>query len=183
MTIHVGHSPDADDAFMTMQSVPDEDGELAKLADYIAETGPLVKPFAGAKKQLGNEVLPYWFAYNSHKVDPASTLVVKGTDGRQVEVSVVNRYSRTEAVPPVVGHLFRQGFKFEIDGDLVPAEVAQSVINDLQSVLAKHGCLEALSVTSGYMANPEFHARRHIELSPEQNMELNHAVPAQVRVK
>jgi hypothetical protein len=163
--------------------VPDDEGELAKLADYIADTGPLVRPFAAAKKHLADEVLPYWFVINSHKVDPASTLVVRGTEGRQAEVSVVNRYSRVETAPEIAAHLFHQSFKFEIDGDLIPAERAQAVINALQSTLAEHGCLEALSVTSGFVANPEFHARRHIEFSPEQNMQLNHVVPAQVRVK
>ena len=165
--------------------VPDETGQLAQLADYISRTAPLVKPFAGAKKQLGDAVLPYWFEYNEgmkpeHVV---TTLLVNGTEENSVDVSVVNRYSRKEHVPASVMSMFRHGYKFEIDGDKVPAGVAQSVIDELQKVLARHGCLEAMSVTSGYVACPEFHANRHCELTPELNMNLNAEIPAQVRVK
>lgn len=165
--------------------VPDPDGELAPLADYIAETGPLVKPFASAKKQLGEAVLPHWFSENEGKIDPATTMAVKGTDGTiKAEVSMVNRYSRVEDIPDEeVRSMFRQTFGFAIDGDAIPANAAQAVVNDLQEVLAKHGCLDAMSVTSGFLPVPEFHAKRHLVLTPERNMALNKLVPVQARVK
>ena len=80
---------------------------------------------------------------------------------------------------------FRQAFTLEIDGDKLPAEQIQSLLEELQELFAKFQAGDALKVKEGIKPMTEFHALRHTSLTPEQNLAVDQICPiiAMVKVK
>jgi len=88
---------------------------------------------------------------------------------------------------PILGEhtsrYFRQNFKIEIDGDKLPEAHTQELLNELQTLFAKHQALDALNVSESIKPVSEFHAARHVILTPERNFELNQLCPIIAMVK
>jgi hypothetical protein len=82
---------------------------------------------------------------------------------------------------PILGEqtskFFRQAFTLEIDGDKLPTESAQELLNQLQQLFAQYHAADALKVKEGIKPVPDFHTLRHSALSPEQNLALNQLCP------
>lgn len=77
----------------------------------------------------------------------------------------------------------RQSFVIKIDGDLIPAEHAQSLINELQVLFASKKATAALSAKSVLKPTPAFNVERHRIFTPEQNASINLALPIVSQIK
>ena len=132
---------------------------------------------------------PFYFTQASGKVDVASSVSAASPAG-EVLITFPNRYGRLEseaALLPILGEqtstFFRQAFALEIDGDKLPAEKAQELLNELQQLFARYHAAEALKVKEGIKPVPDFHTVRHKFLSPQQNLAINQVCPIIAMVK
>jgi hypothetical protein len=107
-----------------------------------------------------------------------------------VLISFPNRYGRLESesvLLPILGEqtaqFFRQAFTLEIDGDKLPADNAQELLDQLQQLFARYHAAEALKVKEGIKPVPDFHTVRHTALTPEQNLALNQLCPIIAMIK
>ena len=81
------------------------------------------------------------------------------------------------------GEFFRQAFDLKISGDKLPAASSQELLDELQTLFAKYGCLDALEVKAGVKPTKEFHAARHLQLTPAENLALEQACPIIAMIK
>lgn len=173
--------------------LPDPNGEAAKIAARIIERTEQFDALKGALETDKAELklmaaLPY-FELNHGKHDVPSSLSVQSSSG-ELLVTFQNRYSGVESeavLVPILGEhtsrYFRQNFKIEIDGDKLPDAHTQELLNELQTLFEKHHALDALKVSDSIKPVTEFHAARHVILTPERNFQLNQICPIVAMVK
>src|SRR6266851_1350728 len=173
--------------------LPDPNGELAIITARIIERTAQIEVLDGAltidKSELKTLATPFYFTQASGKVDVASSVSAVSPTG-EVLITFANRYGRLEseaALLPILGEqtstFFRQAFALEIDGDKLPAEQAQELLNELQQLFARYHAAEALKVKEGIKPVPDFHTVRHMALSPQQNLAINQVCPIIAMVK
>jgi hypothetical protein len=78
---------------------------------------------------------------------------------------------------------FRQAFTLEIDGDKLPVDNAQELLDQVQQLFARYHAADALKVKEGIKPVPDFHTVRHTALTPEQNLALNQLCPIIAMIK
>ena len=173
--------------------LPDPNGQATAIATRILQRSDEFEALQGALQTDRAELkllatFPY-FQLLHGKHDVPSSLSVPTPVG-EVLVTFQNRYAGLESenvVVPILGdqtsRYFRQSFKVEIDGDKLPAASTQELINGLQDLFARHNALDALKVTDSVKPVPEFHAARHLILTPQQNLALNELCPIVAMVK
>ena len=172
--------------------LPDPNGQATAIAGRILQRSDEFEALKGALETDKAELkmlatFPY-FQLLHGKHDVPSSLSVPTPLG-EVLVTFQNRYAGLESenvVLPILGEqtsrYFRQSFKVEIDGDKLPA-ATQELVNGLQDLFARHNALDALKVTDSVKPVPEFHAARHLILTPQQNLALNELCPIVAMVK
>jgi hypothetical protein len=110
----------------------------------------------------------------------------------EVLITFQNRYGKLESEAPLLpilgdqtSRFFRQAFTLEINGDKLPAEQTQVLLDELQALFAKFHASEALKVKEGIKPVPDFHTLRHTALSPEQNLAVDQvcSITAMVKAK
>ncbi len=167
--------------------LPDPNGQLAIITARIIERTAQIEALDGAreidKSELKTLATPFYFTQANGKIDVASSVSVLSPAG-EVLITFPNRYGRLEsadALLPILGErtatFFRQSFALEIDGDKLPAENTQELLNELQQLFARYHAAEALQVKEGIKPVPDFHTVRHAALSPQQNLALNQVCP------
>jgi hypothetical protein len=177
----------------TYPVLPDPNGQLAIIATRIIERAAQLDAIEGAltidKAELKTLATPFYFAQASGKVDAATSVNVLSPAG-EVLISFPNRYGRLESetvLSPILGQqtakFFRQAFTLEIDGDKLPAENAQDLLNQLQQLFAQYHAADALKVKEGIKPVPDFHTLRHTALTPAQNLALNQLCPIIAMIK
>ena len=182
-----------EDARTTYPVLPDPNGQLAIIATRIIERVAQLDALDGAisidKQELKTLATPFYFGQASGKVQPATSVNVLCPVG-EVLISFPNRYGRLDCetvLLPVLGEqtskFFRQAFTLEIDGDKLPAESAQELLNQLQQLFGQYHATDALKVKEGIKPVPDFHTLRHAALTPEQNLALNQICPIIAMVK
>jgi len=182
-----------EDARTSYPVLPDPNGQLAVIAARILQRTEQIEALDGAleidKAELKTLATPFYFTQASGKLDIASSVSVPCPAG-EVLVSFPNRYARLEsetALLPILGEqtarFFRQAFTLEIDGDKLPAEHAQELLEELQQLFNRYQAADALKVKEGIKPVPDFHTTRHTALSPEQNLALNQVCPIIAMVK
>ena len=173
--------------------LPDPNGQLAVMATRIIERSAQIEALSGAlaldKSELKTLATPFYFAQANGKVEVASSITVLSPTG-EVLISFPNRYGRLESesvLLPILGEqtaqFFRQAFTLEIDGDKLPADNAQELLNQLQQLFARYHAAEALKVKEGIKPVPDFHTVRHTALTPAQNLALNQLCPIIAMIK
>ena len=173
--------------------LPDPNGQLAVMATRIIERTAQIEALDGAlaldKAELKTLATPFYFAQASGKVEVASSINVLSPAG-EVLISFPNRYGRLESeavLLPLLGEqtaqFFRQAFTLEIDGDKLPADNAQELLDQLQQLFARYHAAEALKVKEGIKPVPDFHTVRHTALTPQQNLALNQLCPIIAMIK
>jgi len=127
-------------------------------------------------------------SHGRHEVP--SSISIRADNAGEVLVTFQNRYSQLPDEAPLVGILgdqmeqfFRQAFELKIVGDKLPEAHAQDILNELQEVFGKYNALDALEVKAGIKPLKEFHAARHLSLTPEQNLRIEEACPIIAMVK
>lgn len=172
---------------------PDARGEAAEIAARIIERTADFEALKGAletdKAELKFLTTPFYFEANRGRAEVPSSISVQSPKG-EVLVTFQNRYARLESetvLMPVLGErtgeFFRQAFEFKIDGDKLPQDRAQDLINELQELMNRYGALDALEVKDSIKPTPDFHAKRHTLLTPEQNLQVDAACPITATVK
>ena len=166
---------------------------MAIIAARIIERAAQLDALDGAlsidKQELKTLATPFYFGQASGKVEPATSVNVLSPAG-EVLISFPNRYGRLESetvLLPILGEqtakFFRQAFTLEIDGDKLPAESAQDLLNQLQQLFERYHAADALKVKEGIKPVPDFHTLRHTALTPEQNLALNQLCPIIAMIK
>jgi hypothetical protein len=170
-----------------------EDPAVAELAARIIERQAQFDALEGAlktdKAEIKVLVSPFYFTHNHGKLEVPSSVSVRSPAG-EVLVTFQNRYAKLadeKALLPILGErtgaFFRQAFKLTIDGDKLPLDKAQELLGELQELFARYQASDALEVTEGVKPCPDFHARRHIALNPEENLALDQACPIVAQIK
>src|ERR1019366_1957551 len=175
--------------------LPDPQGQYAAIAARIIDRAAQVEALAGAldvdKAELKTLATPFYFTNGQGKLDVPSSVAVPCASG-QVLITYQNRYGKLESEEPLLsilgqqtGRFFRQAFTLEIDGDKLPADQTQGLLEELQELFAKYQASDALKVKEGIEPVTEFHALRHTTLTPEQNLAVDQICPiiAMVKVK
>ncbi len=178
---------------------PDSTGKAAETAALIIDLGAKFDAIEGAlksnKKFLAQLVRPHYFASLAQRVEIPSSIAVNCKDHNGLPAGVLvgfqNRYKLLsddaatgvcyeQRLAKVLGdrvpEFFTQSFTIKIDGNLIPASAAAPLVEELQSLFARHNALDALSVTDGLQPVPDFHARRHSALTPEINLRLEETI-------
>jgi hypothetical protein len=180
--------------------VPDPNGDVAKMVSEVIKLTAEKKAIEGGLKLAKGEVggsdglVPlarkFFLDSTSGKADVPSSVEAVCDDG-SVLVIMQNRYKACEdeaALAAVIGkanvnRYFYSRFKVEVDGDKVPEAVAQTLIDEMAALFAKHGCTDALSAKSVTIPKPEFHESRHTVLTKDQNAKVDELCPPVVAVK
>ena len=173
--------------------LPDPNGQMAVIATRIIERSVQIEALDGAlsidKSELKTLATPFYFTQACGKVEVAGSVSVVSPAG-EVLITFPNRYGRLESEAPLLPILgehtakfFRQAFTLEIDGDKLPADNAQGLLNELQQFFARYHAAEALKVKEGIRPAPDFHTVRHTALTPEQNLALNQLCPIVAMIK
>jgi hypothetical protein len=178
----------------TYPAIPDPEHTVAPMADQLAEEIAEFKALEASVLTLKGELIALgrqqFYAANHGKADPYSSVEARG-DKSIILVSFQNRYPGSadpEQVTEIIGDAaaayFRQSFALKIDGDKIPADEAEEVIQAIAEILASHNCGDALSAKAVICPNAEYHTARH-KFTPEQNLQLDRLVPpvAVVRIK
>jgi hypothetical protein len=140
----------------TYPVLPDPNGQLAIIAARIIQRAAQIDALEGVlsidKSDLKTLATPFYFAQAQGKVEATSSLKVLSPAG-EVLISFPNRYGRLESeavLLPILGEqtarFFRQAFTLEIDGDKLPVENAQDLLNELQELFARYHAADALQV-------------------------------------
>ncbi|MEY2411062.1 MAG: hypothetical protein QOF48_3732 [Verrucomicrobiota bacterium] len=173
--------------------VPDPNGELAIIAARIRqrvdEFDALEASLETDKKELRCLVTPFYFTNSHGKADVASSVSVKSAGG-EVLVTFQNRYKQLPDERPLVPLLgehvasyFKQSFELKIDGDKLPIDGADELLAKLQALFAEYNATDALSVKECVKPQSDFHAKRHLLLTAEQNMAIDEACPIVAMIK
>ena len=181
---------DTKTAYPVMPAVRDS----AEVVDRIIERTAQLDALAGAletdKAELKSMALPHYFTVNHGRHEVPSSISCHGTKGGEVLVNFQNRYTMLpdeSALVPILGgdldNYFRQSFSLKINGDKLPEENTQQLMDELQALFAKYGATEAIEVKEGVKPVAGFHAARHIGLSVEQNLALDAVCPIIAMVK
>jgi len=175
--------------------LPDPQGRFAAIAARIIERAAQVEALSGGldvdKAELKTLATPFYFTHGQGKLEVPTSIAVACPAG-QVLITYQNRYGRLESeepLLPILGHqtgrFFRQAFTLEIDGDKLPADHTQDLLEGLQELFGKYQAGDALKVREGIKPVTDFHTLRHTALTPEQNLALDQVCPiiAMVKVK
>lgn len=142
------------------------------------------------KAELVSHAKPEFFARYVGRVDVPSSMAAVATTGREVLVSMSNRYkaaSDLALLSMIMGErasrFLRESFKLELDSAKIPMEKQQQVVDELVSVLTKHGCADALTAKQSTTPTEDFHIGRHTAFSVDENIAIDGVMPMVVAVK
>jgi hypothetical protein len=173
--------------------VPDPNGQLGTIAARILERHAEVETLSGAldldKAELKAFATPFYFQNANGKIEIPKGVLVR-CDAGQVLISFPNRYGKLETEEPLhpilgerLGEHFRQAFALEIDGDQLPGDQVQQLLEELQELFAKYQATGALNVKESIKPRPDFHTLRHTALTAAQNLALDQVCPIISMVK
>jgi hypothetical protein len=78
---------------------------------------------------------------------------------------------------------FRQSFELKIDGDKIPADSAEALIDAIQTLFAQYNASDALTAKAVIKPTPDFHTARHTALSVDENLAVEMICPIVAMVK
>ena len=183
-----------DDSKKTVYPVfPDPNGQAGAIAAQIIEQTEQLDALEGslltAKAELKFMVAPTYFQINHGKHEVPSSVAVNSPQG-EVLINFQNRYKSLpdEAnILPILGdrteEFFRQAFELKVNGDLIPVDHAQELLDEVVALFKRYNCEQALEAKSCVKPTKEFHAARHLILTPEQNLLLDQVCPIVSGVK
>jgi hypothetical protein len=172
---------------------PEQAARVVEIAGRIKTRGDQIEALEGAqatdKAELRMFVAPFYFEVNRGKPEPPSSISIP-SDAGEVLVTFQNRYTKLtdeSALGPLLGadldKWFRQAFKLTVNGELLPPDKAQDIVNEIQAVLARHNCMDALDVKEEIKPVKDFHVARHSAFMPSQNLCIDEVCPMIVMIK
>ncbi|MGA3269112.1 MAG: hypothetical protein ABSE16_20140 [Verrucomicrobiota bacterium] len=167
--------------------------QVFEIAARIKQRAEEIESLEGAqatdKAELRMFVTPFYFRVNQGKPEPPSSVSIPSEQG-EVLVTFQNRYTKIEseaALQPILGdklgEYFRQAFTLTVNGELLPGGQAQTIVDELQAVLAKYNALDALDVKEQIKPVKDFHNFRHTAFTPALNLALDAACPIVAMIK
>jgi len=196
----VGGGKKASSSKASYPVVPDPNGDVAKMVSEVIKLTAEKKAIEGGLKLAKGEVggsdglVPlarkFFIESTAGKSDVPSSVEAVCDDG-SVLIVMQNRYKACEdeaALSAAIGkanvnRYFYNKFVITVDGDKVPEAVAQTLINEMAALFAKHGASDALSAKSVTVPKAEFHESRHTILTADQNAKVDELCPPVVAVK
>ncbi len=177
-------------------AVPDDDGEVARLASAIRSLQDQADAINTSldlyKVELRSRTLAGYFAYCSGKSDLPSSMEAHSPTG-SVLVTMAAKYrppAEAEAqarlhtlLGPHAARFLTPSFEIKIDGARIPAASAQKIIDELAALFARHHLTDALSATPVTLVANAFHAERHTLFTPAHNHEIDKLMPMTIQVK
>lgn len=166
-------APKAKEAYPVLPASP----EIKTMVDWLVANADMIDRIASVKKQLAEEAQRFYFQQGNGKASVPSTVVIEGTQ-EDVGVTFSDRYGTIDesGVESIVGgltsSLFRQAFTISIDGDKIPVDAVQQLVDELTILFGAHQASDALAVKDGLAPVDDFHSRRHMVLSVNQNLAL-----------
>jgi len=182
-------------AYPVMPETRDSAALAARILKRTEEFEALKGALETDKAELKMLATPHYFTVNHGRHEAPSSIAVaaKDDDGKtigEVLVTFQNRYSLLpdeSGVLPILGErtgeYFRQCFELKIQGDKLPEDRTQELMDELQALFAKYNATDAIEVKEGVKPVKEFHAARHLQFSVEQNLALDQACPIIAMVK
>lgn len=138
----------------------------------------------------GKAIAQFFKAHYGH-ADVPSTMIVQGQQHRG-KITFKNAYplidpedeTRIMELELVTGmsksELLTDKWEVKVDGSKVPSHKAEEFCQDLAKLCARYNCSDALSLKHGLVATDNFHQIRHIQLTPDANLEVQKAMPMQL---
>jgi len=172
---------------------PNAAKQVFEIAARVKQRAEEIESLTGAqetdKAELRMFVTPFYFRVNQGKPEPPSSVSIPSEQG-EVLVTFQNRYAKLESEAPLqpilgdkLGEYFRQAFTLTVNGELLPADQAQTIVDELQAVLAKYNALDALDVKEQIKPVKDFHTLRHTAFTPALNLALDAACPIVAMIK
>ena len=174
----------------TYPALPDTDGTAAAMGQRSIELSDSADILKTNNKQLGEYFLPHWFRYAYRKPEPETAMRLDTGNGPVlcVATSKLLKMTTTKALDAVRGifngsadRLFFWTFDLSVDSDNIPPANQEGFVKDLRALCAQHGA--KLEVKKEFKAKPNFFTERHALFTPEQNLEINRAMPLITSVK
>ena len=173
----------------TYPSVPTSP-DIVKLVDFLVEHMPFVDAVKTGKEDLAGVITPFYFEHATGRAEVESSVLARGTKDELMVVfpkQLVGAFSESD-IRPVLGEaktaeFFRPKWEIKVDGDKIPAPVAQDLVNGLVALFAQHGCADALSQSEKFVPLEVFHLQRHTLLTPAQNLALNRIARIKTSIK
>ena len=186
-------APKADSKKTVYPVFPDPNGLAGALAATIVRQSEELESLEGSlitnKAELKFMVAPAYFQLNHGKHEAPSSVAVNSPEG-EVLVNFQNRYKALpdeSPILPILGErteeFFRQAFELKVNGDLIPVDHAQELLDEVVALFKRYNCEQALEAKSCVKPTKEFHAARHLILTPEQNLLLDQVCPIVSGVK
>ena len=175
--------------------LPDPTGDVAKLTSDIINESRELEALEGSlkikKMELKTLAQDFFFNHLHGKHDIPSSVEAIGNPDEKVLVTFQNRYAALqdeEGVSTIIGaertaQFFRQSFELKIDGDKIPADSAEALIDAIQTLFAEYNASEALTAKAVIKPTAEFHTARHTALSVDENLAVEMVCPIVAMVK
>jgi hypothetical protein len=182
-----------------------ETAESKELVDVIRKQADEFDSLKGSldihKSEITSIALPFYFtALQGRGEIPSSVIARNGSE--EVLIEFQKRFKQPDskggekafnatlaqfqaALGEHYDRFSRFGYKFTIDGDKIPNEVAPAVLEGIQKVLTEHGCdpAEVFSAKETIGTTSDFHTLRHTVFTPAENEAIHRALPLVVQVK
>jgi hypothetical protein len=164
--------------------------ETRALLEQFLQIEPQFKELEKQSKSLKQQISPAiksdYFRQFAGATAPDSTLIAHVGDKRVRLVFSENRYSSLCADdraiiatigPELAGQFFSQATELKLDLDKVPEEKQQPLIEAVLAAAQKLGITDGISAKQYIKPRPGFHAARTRLLTPEQNAQIDAALP------
>jgi hypothetical protein len=142
------------------------------------------------KAELRSLAVPEFFERHAGLHEVPSSMAAYAADGREVLVTLQNRYKQPLDEAPLLALLgahaerfLKPTFELKIDGEKIPQPMQQAAVDAIANALAMLGCGDALTVKESINPSADFHAARHSIFDPATNMAIENLMPMTAAVK
>jgi hypothetical protein len=101
-----------------------------------------------------------WFEGNAGKAKPESSILIPSNNGTAM-VTFAATWTARGGLDLLPAELVREKWAIKIDGDKIPAAVAEAFASELMALAAKHGVSEAVTAKGGPAPVSHFGEVRH----------------------
>ena len=171
-------------------ALPDPDGTASMLGRRTLDLAESSEQLKANNKLLGDTFLPHWFKYASGKSEPESGMRLDTGSGAILCVASSRLLKMTtekalDSVRAIFGgvekSMFFWTFDLSVDSDNIPVANQPAFVGELRALCLKHGA--KLEVAKELKPRPSFFTERHVRFDPDQNMEINRAMPLITSIK
>ena len=170
--------------------------QVSEIAARIKRRAGEIEALDGAQKTDKLELRmfgsPFYYRVNQGRHEAPSSISIPSTEG-EVLLTYQNRYTKLPEGAEAqlndllgedrVARYFKESFTLKIVGEELPEDFAQEIVDEISAVLTRFNCLAALEVDAQIKPVASFHAQRLIELSPEENLQIEQICPVITMVK